>query len=84
VTYGPIGRVAWTLALVVPIVFGVFYSIFFLVAAATWAFVVPVALRDVWRAVRDPTQAPALRLPSHADPPVPGEGIQDRRPPSRW
>jgi hypothetical protein len=84
VTYGPIGRVAWTLALVVPIVFGVFYSIFFLVAAATWAFVVPVALRDVWRAVRDPTQEPPLRIPPHADPPAPGESIHDRTPPSRW
>jgi len=83
VTFGPVGRVVATVLILAPVVFGVFVSVFFLVAAAFWACVVPFALRDVWRRTRVGSQAvPDLVASSAAhsneDP------ICARVPPRRW
>lgn len=54
-TFGPVGRVLWTLALVVPfplfILAGVVGDLFAFGVAGIWAFVImPMGLRAVWRA----------------------------------
>jgi hypothetical protein len=54
-TFGPVGRVLWTLVLVVPVplflVAGVIGDIFAFGVAGIWAFVImPMGLRAVWRA----------------------------------
>jgi hypothetical protein len=54
-TFGPVGRVLWTIALVVPvplfIVAGVVGDLFAFGVAVIWAFVImPMGLRAVWRA----------------------------------
>jgi hypothetical protein len=54
-TFGPVGRVLWTFALVVPlplfIVAGVIGDIFAFGVVVIWAFVImPMGLRAVWRA----------------------------------
>jgi hypothetical protein len=53
-TFGPVGRVLWTFALVVPVplflVAGVIGDIFAFGVAGIWAFVImPMGLRAVWR-----------------------------------
>jgi hypothetical protein len=54
-TFGPVGRVLWTFALVVPVPLflaaGVVGDIFAFGVAGIWAFVImPMGLRAVWRA----------------------------------
>jgi hypothetical protein len=54
-TFGPVGRVLWTFALIVPvplfIVAGVVGDLFAFGVAGIWAFVImPMGLRAVWRA----------------------------------
>jgi hypothetical protein len=54
-TFGPVGRVLWTFALIVPvplfIVAGVVGDFFAFGVAVIWAFVImPMGLRAVWRA----------------------------------
>jgi hypothetical protein len=54
-TFGPVGRVLWTFALVIAlplfIVAGVVGDIFAFGVAAIWAFaIMPMGLRAVWRA----------------------------------
>jgi hypothetical protein len=54
-TFGPVGRVLWTFALIVPvplfIVAGVVGDLFAFGVAVIWAFVImPMGLRAVWRA----------------------------------
>jgi hypothetical protein len=54
-TFGPVGRVFWTFALVVPvplfIAAGVVGDFFAFGVAAIWAFaIMPMGLRQVWRA----------------------------------
>ena len=84
VTFGPLGRVVWTIILVIPILFAIFVNMMFLVAAAIWSFTLPLALRDVWRRVPNPDYEPPIVLPP--DPPTlkDGESLHDRRPPGRW
>jgi hypothetical protein len=85
VTFGPRGRVVATLLVLVPVAYAVFVNVMFLVAAAIWGlFLLPWALRDIWRKVpdRDAAAEPAI-------PPVPGpiaerESILDRPAPRRW
>ena len=84
ITFGPTGRIVCTVLLIVPVLFGIFYSVFFLIAAAIWLFIVPMALRDVWRAVRVPGAEPAIVIPPDPKPPAPGESIHDRKMPRRW
>lgn len=77
------GRVVATVLVLAPILFAVFVNVMFLVAAVLWLFLVPPALRDIWRrttvaTVEIPSEDPALRQP----PPVPS--IHDRTPPARW
>jgi hypothetical protein len=84
VTFGPIGRIVCTALLIAPILFALFYSVFFLIAAVIWLFVLPVALRDVWRAVKVRGTAEPIVMPPELEPPAPGESINDRKPPTRW
>jgi hypothetical protein len=54
-TFGPVGRVLWTFALVVPVplflVAGVIGDLFAFGVAGIWAFaIMPMGLRAVWRA----------------------------------
>jgi hypothetical protein len=54
-TFGPVGRVLWTFALIVPVplfvVAGVVGDLFAFGVAVIWAFVImPMGLRAVWRA----------------------------------
>jgi hypothetical protein len=58
-TFGPVGRVLWTFALIVPvplfIVAGVVGDLFAFGVAVIWAFVImPMGLRAVWRAGQVP------------------------------
>jgi hypothetical protein len=84
ISFGPVGRLVWTVVLLIPILYAIFINMVFLVAAAIWAFILPMALRDVWRAVKNPDYEPPIVLPP--DPPTlkEGESLHDRRPPRRW
>jgi hypothetical protein len=84
VTYGPVGRVVATVLVLFPVVFGALFSVFFLIAAAIWLFgIVPIALRGIWRQVRDDEAPATLELgPDHSV--LPGEAIKDRVGPVRW
>ena len=84
ITYGPTGRVVWTVLILAPVIFVVFFSAVFLVAGVIWLFVVPIALRDVWRAVKDRRQPPPIIIPADPQPLRPGESIHDRDVPGRW
>jgi hypothetical protein len=52
VTFGPIGRVGVTVLLFVPVAFGIYFSVFFLAAAAVWMLALPMALHQVWQPAR--------------------------------
>lgn len=91
VTFGPVGRVAWTLALLAVLVWFVLYTgPFAIVGLVVWlGWVLPWAVRDLWRRaplpetelsrLRDET-ARAAREPEKAPHPV----FTDERPPPRW
>jgi hypothetical protein len=83
VTFGPVGRVTWTILLFLPLLFAIFYNFFFIVAAAIWMAIVPMGLRDVWRRVKRPgyETMPELPAPKGLQP---GESLHDRTPPQRW
>ena len=89
ITFGPLGRVVITVALLAPVWFGIFYSAFFLVFAALWAFfIIPLAYRDVWRKVRA-ARTPADELALEYRRAVPDDGpartdINSRTMPTRW
>jgi hypothetical protein len=58
-TYGPVGRISWTLFLLVVLAFFVFGSIVTgglgLAGLGAWAFVImPMALRSIWKAGKLP------------------------------
>jgi hypothetical protein len=84
VTFGPVGRLMWTIILFVPIVYAIFYNFFFIVAAALWAMVLPLALRDVWRRVKNPDYEAPIALPPETPELKPGESLHDRKMPRRW
>lgn len=84
VTFGPVGRVVWTIVLVAPILFALFYSVFFIVAAAIWAFILPMGLRDIWRKVKNPDYEEPIVLPPETPPLKDGESVHDRKMPRRW
>jgi hypothetical protein len=85
VTFGPVGRLVATVVVMVPIVFAIFYSVFFIIAAAIWALtLMPWALRDIWRRTYVGTAEPSIVLPPEPAPLTPGESILDRQPPARW
>lgn len=84
VTFGPVGRVVCTVLLIAPVVFGIFVSAVFFVFGVLWLFIVPMGLRDIWRAVRVPGAPPPIVIPEEPKPPAPGESIQDREIPRRW
>jgi hypothetical protein len=93
VTFGPVGRVVVTVLLFAPVWFGIFYSVFFLVAAAIWMFILPMALHQIWQPVRtcdetawpllgpDPTQPTVPAEPAAL---APAESLLERSAPSRW
>jgi hypothetical protein len=84
VTFGPVGRVVCTVLLIAPVVFGIFVSAVFFIFGVLWLFIVPMGLRDIWRAVRVPGASPPIVLPPEVSPPAAGESIHDRKPPGRW
>jgi hypothetical protein len=84
ITFGPVDRVLWTVVLFAPILFAIFYSVFFIVAAAIWAAVIPMGLRHLWQRVRNPDYEQPIVLPPETPPMKPGESLHDRRPPARW
>ena len=84
VTFGPVGRVVLTVLILAPAIFGIFVSAVFFIFGVLWLFIVPIALRDIWRAVRVPGTGDPLDIPPEPTPPKPGESIQDRRLPHRW
>ncbi|HEX3708162.1 MAG TPA: hypothetical protein VHV76_16160 [Mycobacteriales bacterium] len=92
VTFGPVGRLLWTLACGAIAVFPIWKAI-----TAGWIWVAlylggipllfvlfPLAMRDIWRPVRDPSATPSIVLPPEPTPPAPGESIQERKAPHRW
>jgi hypothetical protein len=87
VTHGATGRIVWSALLVGFAAFltnlatGGGTSLIFVLSAVPVWLVLPLFLRDVWRPARRREVPPRLSVPAA---PVPGEGIQDRRPPSRW
>jgi hypothetical protein len=84
ITYGPAGRVIATVVVLFPIVFAVFVSVAFLFAAVVWLFLVPMALRDIWRPIlvgEVEKSVPVGHLAEEADfVPV----IAERAGPKRW
>jgi hypothetical protein len=86
VTFGPVGRIVATIVVLLPILYAVFVSVFFLIAAAIWGLtIVPWALRDIWRRVPAGPPPPAPIVPTPQTRPLePGTSIADRHPPARW
>jgi hypothetical protein len=83
VTYGPVGRVVATVVVLLPVL-GAVFSVFFLIASLLWLFgIVPMALRGIWRRVRDDEAPATLELGPDLSVP-PGETINDRVGPARW
>jgi hypothetical protein len=81
VTFGPIGRVLATAAVVVPMVFMLLFSVFFLVAGLLLMPVALMALKQIWR----PVQIGEVRLPAPIAPDQPtAPSIMDRDAPQRW
>jgi hypothetical protein len=85
VSYGPVGRVVATVLVVFPVLFAVFYSAVFLIAGALWGlFILPMALRHIWRPVRDDSAPSELLLPSNIRVIAASELIDERVGPARW
>jgi hypothetical protein len=85
VAFGPVGRIVATLLVLIPILFAIFVNVFFLIAAAIWAFfVLPRAMRDIWRRTSTSPAQPPIIIPPEPGPIPPGESINDRTPPARW
>jgi hypothetical protein len=84
VTFGPTGRIVCTVLVVAPALFGIFVSAVFFIFGVLWLFIVPLGLRDIWRAVRVPGAQPPIVIPPEPKPPGPGESIQERKLPRRW
>lgn len=93
-TFGPVGRVLLTLGLVAVLAwFVLFAGLFGLVGAVVWiGWVMPMALRDIWRPAALPaTDLTRLRdevaheLEQQQRPRADHPAFdQDRPPPSRW
>ena len=87
ITFGPVGRVVMTLALLLPILLFLQGGIFGLVGLVVWVgAVVPRGLRDVWREVPHPGQVREERAHLMAPrPDAPDDvAISERPPPARW
>jgi len=84
VTLGPVGRIVLTVVVLAPAIFGIFVSAVFFIFGVLWLFIVPMALRDIWRAVHIPGTGKPIDFPQDPTPPAPGESLHDRRPPQRW
>jgi hypothetical protein len=87
ITFGPVGRVAITLALLLPVFFFWQSAPFGLVGLVVWVVgVLPRALRDVWREVPHPGHGREER--AHLMAPRPDSGddvpITERETPTRW
>jgi hypothetical protein len=81
VTFGPVGRIAVTMLLFVPVWFGIFFNVFFLVAAAIWMFVLPMALHQIWQPVRACDEPAWPVIPAE---PATTESQMERTAPARW
>ncbi|MGN6523228.1 MAG: hypothetical protein ACTHMZ_08540 [Actinomycetes bacterium] len=96
-TFGPVGRVGWSVALFIPLWWFLWYAgLFGIVGAVIWGFiVVPWGLRDLWRSVprtpgrRRPTAVEELEERYRREQAVEqrlreAAPIEDRKPPRRW
>ncbi|HWC35677.1 MAG TPA: hypothetical protein VG650_12740 [Mycobacteriales bacterium] len=91
-SFGPVGRVLWTIVCLVIAVYPTWKAI-----TAGWIYVslylggipllfvlFPLVMRDVWKKVRNPGYEPPIELPAEVPPLKEGESLHDRRPPRRW
>ena len=87
ITFGPVGRVVMTGALLLPVLFFLSGGMLGVVGLVIWVgFVLPRGLRDVWREVPRPGQVREDRahlMAPREDSPD-DVGITDREPPRRW
>lgn len=92
VSYGPFGRLLWTIAFgliaVWPmwqaITVGWIWVVLYLGGIPLLMFIYPLVLRDVWRKVKNPDYEPPIELEPELEPPAPGESLHDRKMPRRW
>jgi hypothetical protein len=92
VTFGPVGRAAWTVVCLVIAVWPLWQAITvgwiwiaLYVGGVPLLFVIfPLVMRDVWKKVPNPDYGRPLDLPPEPTPPAPGESLHDRQPPQRW
>jgi hypothetical protein len=85
VTFGPRGRIIATLVVLVPVAYAVFVNVMFIVAAAIWGlFLLPWALRDIWRRVPNREAAAQENARLVPGPILDGESILERPAPQRW
>jgi hypothetical protein len=92
ITFGPVGRVVWTLVCLVIAVYptwkavtvGWIYVSLYLGGIPLLFVLFPLVMRDVWKKAPNPDYQPPIVLPP--DPPAlkDGESLHDRRPPGRW
>jgi hypothetical protein len=82
-TYGPVGRVVATVLVAAPVVYGLVFDIFFLIAGSLLLPVAVVALRHIWAPVpirRSSPAVPPFASPAHMD----GNSILKREGARRW
>lgn len=92
ITFGPIGRVAWSIALFVvafyPILvalrYGYIWICLYVGGIPMLLVLYPLAMRDVWKKVRNPDYEPPIVLTTDRPTLREGESLHDRRPPRRW
>jgi hypothetical protein len=92
ISYGPIGRVLWTLVCLVIAIYPIWKAI-----TSGWIWVVlylggipllfvifPLVMRDVWKKVPNPDYEQPIALPPETPPLRPGESLHERKSPRRW
>jgi hypothetical protein len=87
ITFGPVGRIAMTVGLVIPVLLFLHGGLFGIVGLVVYVgAVLPRGLRDVWRDVPHPGQTRLEREHLMAPRPATEDdvAITDRQPPARW
>lgn len=81
VTFGPVGRVVATVAIVAPLIFMLVFSLVFLIAGLLLLPVAWMALKQIWQPVKvDTVRLPGPLPPTESSTP----SIMDREAPQRW
>jgi hypothetical protein len=84
ITFGPVGRIVATGLVLVPVLYGLFVNVFFLVAAGIWCFLLPGVLRDIWRRTRVGERPSLDGVTVPAREPEEENMIGRRQAPRRW